>query len=182
MQIKRLTLLGSFVWVLSFQGCTVLELTEPTDVVKYRSPQEVIEQLKLNGSDGSGRNYSIGIHYVNKGFLFQNYTFLPPAEREVVPYKVMESYCISQNGFFTKVAETKGKELTSDPDDVIRKTWVTQKMGTFKCKSDDKTWFVSIEPLSATTSIYAADRVDGKLMSNIVIKTRVIDAATALSR
>ena len=182
MQIRGLILIGLVSSLSSLQGCTVLTLTEPSDVVKYHSPQEVIDKLKLNGSDGRGREYLIGIHYLNKGFFYQNYTFLPPATREVAPYKVMESYCISQNGFFSKVAEPTGRELTKDPNDVIGTTWVTQKMGTFKCASDTKTWLISIEPLAAKTFLYNQNYEDGKLMSSIILKTSVIDSTPAISR
>lgn len=182
MQLKNLMQLGVFIGTVGLQGCTVLTMTEPSEVAKYHSPQEVIDKLKLNGSDGRGREYLIGIHYLNKGFFYQNYTFLPPVEREVAPYKVMESYCISQNGFFSKVAEPTGRELTKDPNNVIKTTWVTQKMGTFKCDSDAKTWFISIEPLAAKTFLYNENYEDGKLMSSIILKTRVIDSTAAKSR
>lgn len=182
MQLKNLMRLGVFIGTVGLHGCTVLTMIEPSEVVKYHSPQEVIDKLKLNGSDGRGREYLIGIHYLNKGFFYQNYTFLPPVEREVAPYKVMESYCISQNGFFSKVAEPTGRELTKDPNDVIGTTWVTQKMGTFKCASDAKTWFISIEPLAAKTFLYNENYEDGKLMSSIILKTSVIDSTTAISR
>lgn len=60
MQLKNLMWLGVFIGTLGLQGCTVLKLTEPNDVAKYHSAQEVIDKLKLNGSDGRGREYRGG--------------------------------------------------------------------------------------------------------------------------
>ena len=94
----------------------------------------------------------------------------------------MENLCISQNGFFSQIAPSTRRELTQDPDQVTKRPGIEAKMGTFKCVSDTKTWFISIEPQSATEMDALTLPKGNRISSIIMMKTRVIDKATALGR
>ena len=192
MQIKSLMLLGAIGSALSLQGCTTLVdaynhggyvISTPTDMVKYHSPQEVIDKLRLNGRDGTGMEvyhrkpyagYSIAGNYWN--------TYPDEAKREIAPYKLMENLCISQNGFFNQIAPSTRRDLSQDPDQVTRRPGIEAKIGTFKCLSDTQTWFVSIEPQTAREFDEPTYPAGNRVNAIIIMKTRVIDEATALKR
>ena len=190
MLIRNLSLLGAVAHLLILQGCAELvevikqpiaQQITPTDMLKYQSPQQVIDAYQLKGKDCKGIRLSQALPYAGWD-INGNYrnTYDVYSRQGFLPHALMENLCFRQNGFFSQIAPSKRQQLAQDPDQVTRRPGLEERMGTFKCVSDSQTWFVSIEPQSAETFDSSRLSKGNKLYGTIIMKTRVIDEATAL--
>lgn len=157
--MKNIKLVLSSAIIIPLVGCSILphpdEIT-PNQMLKYQSPENIINSKNLNGKAGTGKDY-----------------MLTGYKEAFLPHAYMNNLCKSQNGSFRQIQRSTyaflDKRNNSSPKTVGSE--LSPHIGIFECNVSSP-WYVSIEPLS---SHFSGTK---KNLDIIKLKTQAIDRSS----
>ena len=157
--------LKAFLWVgslgLVLQGCTTMQGLSLNSLQKYATPQEVIDQKNLNGSNGQAREYVYDWGPQKKDV----------AAESLIPKQYMSSYCQAKGGKFSRLNNSSMQQVKNQWSRKLLATYssVRQGIGAFQCtQADGQRWMVSIEPVAERKA------TDKSAMRFVSLQTRII--------
>lgn len=127
--MKTITSILGLSFVTSIIGCVTVDHIKTSDVSKFKGPNEVITSKKLNGKDGTGKEY------ITSDVLLDHQ----------IPYTYLKTYCESQNGRFSQTYQSKFSRLTKPIQGYTN--IALPYIGGFTCTASQP-WGVTIEPIS----------------------------------
>nr|WP_171265698.1 hypothetical protein [Acinetobacter ursingii]AXK00634.1 hypothetical protein [Acinetobacter ursingii] len=157
--MKNIKLVLSSAILLPLVGCSILPQPDeirPNQMLKYQTPENIINSKNLNGKAGTGKDY-----------------MLTGYKEALLPHSYMNNLCKSQNGSLRQIQRSSYAYLDkrNNPSPKTIGSELAPHIGIFECNVSSP-WYVSIEPLS---SRYGGTN---KNLDIISLKTKVIDRSS----
>lgn len=163
MNLKQFIFIGAM--GMTLQGCNHISNFSTDSINKYATPQALIDQKKLNATNGSAKEYVYDWGQQQKS----------TEPQALYPRKYLGSYCHAKGGKFGLLYKSN-LHLVKDQAQkkrLMANGNVKQGIGAYECVLPDERWIVSIEPTA-----------EGKLESNlsaraVSLQTRMLSADEA---